>query len=103
MSKKTEKVKKNRVKIQTSKKLTFVITLVWVLSVATSYFGVLYLDKDTSFILATVSSSFSIVVSGYFAKSFLETKEAEKNKLTELELGLESNNSNQINQDNNLI
>jgi len=60
--------------------------------------------------LGTIVTASTTITTGYNAsyacKSFLETKEAEKNKLTELELGLEnnnSNNSNQINQDNNLI
>lgn len=72
-------MKKN--KIPTSKKLTFIVTRVWILSIGMSYFGLLYLDKDTSFVLAAVSSAFGICLSGYFTKSFLENKEI--NKVTE--------------------
>ena len=96
--------KEAKSKLQTSKKLTYIIAIVWVLSVITSYGGVLLLDKDTSFILATVSSSFGFCITGYFTKSFLENKEIAKNELiatsqiieTESDFGIEPGESDLI-------
>jgi len=69
-------------KTTTSKKLTWLVAIVWTISIAIS-FAAVFFNKDTVFILATVSGSFTIVLSGYFAKSFFETKESEKVRLLE--------------------
>lgn len=67
------KKKLNLKKIPTSKKLTVVITAVWVMTVIGSFFCLLK-GINSGFILTSVSASFSVCISGYFTKSYFENK-----------------------------
>lgn len=67
-------MKKKRKDITLSKKLAVTVLRVWEFAVVFSCIAICF-GIDSSNILVSVSGSLGIVLSGYFAKSFLENKE----------------------------
>jgi hypothetical protein len=65
---------KKKKKLPSSKFLTYVVTWVWVIAVILSFLGYFFFTRDNFTILITVSSSFSVVLNGFFLKSYLENK-----------------------------
>lgn len=68
-------------RMPTSKFLVYIVTWAWVFVVIFSCFSLLK-GLDSANILITVSSSFGIILNGFFLKSYFENKEQNKN-LTE--------------------
>lgn len=77
--------KKTKKKMPTSKFLVYIVTFSWLITIFASLTGWLLLNKTDFAILITVSSAFTIVLNGFFAKSFLENKQQYSSNYTSFE------------------
>ena len=74
----------NKIKATTTKKLTWTVMTVWIITVAMAIVSAIVFDVDLVSLVSAVSVSLSIILTGYFSKSFLENKEMNAKKEEEM-------------------